>query len=553
MDGEDKGMNAAQQPTRQRSGEEAVEADLAELRRTQGELRATRNRYAKLYNLAPVWHFILDRQGKILEVNETGARMLATTQEDVVGRPFSDFIASGGQDAYHLFRRKLFAGDGSEQCDLEMVHGDGFHARLYGRHMEGYDDEEDKAFLVVIDVSEQRQAHEQLERRSRELATLNEFARSAGSTLDLTEIFTSLEEMLRDRFDLPGGCVFSYVSASDSAQLRHYWGLPEAIADACSSLSVNGTHLETAVRKQEAVQTSDFGEISMFAEKGLADARPNFGEHLTLPLLGDGKVNGILCLFCRDTDTFSESRIDFLSTLGHQVGSAIQAASLFAEVRAGQEQLRYLTQAIVSAQEEERHRVSRDLHDEAGQVLTALKFHLEMIEEELGSRNGEDEVQQQLVTARALSEDAMNRLRKMAHNLRPAALDDMGLIPALEGLCNDFSRQLKGSIGFREEGELPPVSDEAKIVLYRFVQEALTNAVKHSQASEVRVTVSSDDGTVCTEVKDDGVGFDRAETMEGIGLLSMRERLESVGGELKIESIVGNGTCLTACLPTLDA
>ncbi|MDX1689042.1 MAG: histidine kinase [Candidatus Promineifilaceae bacterium] len=528
-----------------------------ELRAAQRELEATRDRYADLYNLAPAGHFTIDRDGNILQVNETGARMLAATQPDVAGRPFSHFVAPAGQDAYYLFRRNLFTEGDTQQCEIEMVPADNvrFHAQLQGKRDPGGEEEEAQsaqAFVVVTDVSERHQAHGKLRRRNRELAALNEFARAVGGALELPEIFTALEEILSYRFDLPGGCLFSYEAPSDTLLLRHHWGLPEAVAEECATLPVAGTHLEPVVRDREAVHFEELQKIPLFIEKGVADARPSWQEHLAVPLLAEGEIEGTLCLFCASGTTFGESRVRFLTTLGQQAGSAIQVARLFSEIRTGHERLRYLTRRVVAAQEEERRRVSRDLHDEAGQVLTALKINLEMIEEDL--RTSEEipgeEMSRQLAAARVLSEKALARLRNLAHNLRPAVLDDLGLGPALEGLCSDFAQQMEGKIDYRQEGEVPPVSGDAKIVLYRFLQEALTNVVKHSQASHVDVLLHANARTVCLAVNDDGVGFDRARTPEGIGLLGMHERVESVGGELEIDSIPGDGTRLTACLPT---
>ena len=154
----------------------------------------------------------------------------------------------------------------------------------------------------------------------------------------------------------------------------------------------------------------------------------------------------------------------------------------------------------------------------------------------------------------SLSERAMAHIRGLVHNLRPTALDDLGLNTALEGLCHDFSQSSGVQVHYRQEQiDSPPPGDSIQIVAYRFLQEALTNASKHAHASEVHVLVQQSADGIRLLVEDDGVGFDpQVVTEEGLGILGMRERLESVGGELEIASQPHRGTRLEARIP-IDA
>jgi len=224
---------------------------------------------------------------------------------------------------------------------------------------------------------------------------------------------------------------------------------------------------------------------------------------------------------------------------------------VFDQVRAGRERLAWLTQQVVSAQEEERQRLSRELHDEAGQALTALKISLELIQSDLPEEAGS--LRHRLSEAVALTETTTEQIRLLAHDLRPPALDTVGLNYTLEGLCRDFAERTQLSVDY-VGAELPALPEAANICLYRFLQEALTNVAKHAQASQVRVGLHCDAETVSLSVEDDGKGFDEQSGMSaGIGLLGMRERIELLGGKLDIESRSGQGTRLVARIPLQKA
>ena len=214
---------------------------------------------------------------------------------------------------------------------------------------------------------------------------------------------------------------------------------------------------------------------------------------------------------------------------------------------------RHLAQQVVLAQEEERYRVSRELHDEAGQALTALKVSLEIILSGLPTKNGDVQLRQSLEKALALCETTSAQIRSLAHDLRPAALDDLGLDLALEGFCRDFAERTNLSISYT--GKDITLSDAAGTCFYRFLQEGLTNVARHACAQQVQVMLCHEADIVTLTIKDNGKGFEvrpelfHANPAQGIGLLGMMERLESLGGQLEIVSTPGNGTQLTAILP----
>lgn len=200
--------------------------------------------------------------------------------------------------------------------------------------------------------------------------------------------------------------------------------------------------------------------------------------------------------------------------------------------------------AALHAQEEERARVARDLHDEVNQSLTGLLLRLEAAREA-----APPELEGELAETKALANQAMTELLTLARQLRPTALDDLGLTAAIEGQVEQLKR---GEIDARleVEGNFADLGDDAQLVVYRVAQEALSNAARHSGAEHVEVRLRrSDDGGVVLEVGDDGRGFAFDESQRGLGIGGMRERALLVGGELTIESRPDAGTTVRLDVP----
>ncbi len=233
---------------------------------------------------------------------------------------------------------------------------------------------------------------------------------------------------------------------------------------------------------------------------------------------------------------------------------------LVEEIRAGRERLREVSRQLVLVQEQERRFLSRELHDEAGQALTALAISLRLIQSDMEVTEEPPEVVQRLCEAIELTEITMAQLRTLAQNLRPPSMDTLGLTAALDGFCRDFARRSNLEITVRSE-EISALSETHSITLYRFLQEALTNVAKHAQATKVWVNLYPEDQAICLSVEDDGIGLSRFSGVEdqsifdpkdprlGLGLIGMRERFEMLGGYVRILSQKGKGVCLVGYLP----
>ena len=205
------------------------------------------------------------------------------------------------------------------------------------------------------------------------------------------------------------------------------------------------------------------------------------------------------------------------------------------EARTGQ--LEQLTRLLLRSQEDERRRIARELHDEAGQVLTAVKIELDL---DGKSQAGE-------MVGRALAQ-----VRDISNLLRPAALDNLGLLPALEALTDDFARRTRIDARFEGPDTAPVLPPDAQVAIYRVLQEALTNVARHARAQRVTARLMPEPGRVLLTVEDDGVGLG-GPLIPNLGMLGMSERVGALGGTLRVTSAGGAGVRVEACIPVEPA
>jgi len=212
------------------------------------------------------------------------------------------------------------------------------------------------------------------------------------------------------------------------------------------------------------------------------------------------------------------------------------------------EQLRHLSQQLVSSQEQERKMLSRELHDEIGQSLTALRIELGNLERSRMAPG--EEFDRHLEETKKLAEHTLRSARSISNGLRPAMLDELGLGAALQWQVREFSRRFNMAVRLDMDSDLGDLPDQHRTYLYRIVQEALTNCARHSQAKNIRVLVEDTAGEITVMVADDGAGFRVEERARaGFGLLGISERVRELGGRLEIESAPGRGTRLRIALP----
>jgi signal transduction histidine kinase len=214
--------------------------------------------------------------------------------------------------------------------------------------------------------------------------------------------------------------------------------------------------------------------------------------------------------------------------------------------------LQRLSSQLLTAQEEERRSIARELHDEVGQVLTAIKVELATAQRRIESAGGDTDA---LAAVRSIADGALGTVRDLSHLLHPSMLDDLGLPATIEWYAKGFERRHGVRVELLQDRMTDRLTADTESAVYRIVQEALTNVAKHAQATRCRIYLQRLPHTLLVTIEDDGVGFDVAAVSgpgRGLGLISIRERVAQVRGELRIESTQGKGTRLTMELPAIN-
>ena len=227
-------------------------------------------------------------------------------------------------------------------------------------------------------------------------------------------------------------------------------------------------------------------------------------------------------------------------------------SELLEQSRHMQDQLRLLSRQLLSAQEEERKMISRELHDQIAQTLTGINVRLASLKTESTLNN--KGLQKKISSTQRLVEKSVDIVHRFARELRPTVLDDLGLIPALHSFMKNFARRTGVRSHLTAFAAVERLDTAKRTVLFRVAQEALNNVARHAHASRVEVNIQKLRGRVCMKIKDDGKSFNAERTLHAnggkrLGLLGMRERLEMVGGKFAVESSPGKGTTINAQLP----
>jgi signal transduction histidine kinase len=307
-------------------------------------------------------------------------------------------------------------------------------------------------------------------------------------------------------------------------------------------LALENTVARQAMQARSTQSLCEDLNRARFSEHGIGSLGVEAGDGLVVPLLFRGSAHGVLVVIDRlqEGPAFSADDARLLEAFAASAATAVGLGQTIASERQRQR---------IAAAEAERQRWARELHDDTLQTLTALRLGLSMAE-----RSGEPAVMNGVIRrAAAQLEDGIANLRALITDLRPAALDELGLHAALEALVHRTGHRLEVDLSVElayEQGVQPTRhTAELEAAVYRIIQEALTNASNHGGARRAVIEVREDATSVHLSVRDDGRGFDPEGAHDGFGLLGMRERVELLGGELTIEAAPGEGATVRARIP----
>ena len=278
--------------------------------------------------------------------------------------------------------------------------------------------------------------------------------------------------------------------------------------------------------------------------------------YINIPMISQGKLLGSFNLGSDKLDFFTDQYVKISCEISDSLAIAMQHAHLMDEIINHQEKLKRLSAHIIIAQEAERKKISMELHDEMGQALTAITINLSSIEKKILSKISplEKEI---LMDTILLAEQTVDQIHDLSLFLRPAILDDLGLVPALRWFIERYAKRSKFEIEFKTTGLDERLKESVEITIYRIIQEALNNIAKHADATKVIVRLEKKQEMIYGIIKDNGKGFNLDEVLAdngreyGIGLIGMRERLAMINADFNIESCKGQGTQITMEIPSL--
>lgn len=288
--------------------------------------------------------------------------------------------------------------------------------------------------------------------------------------------------------------------------------------------------------------------------------------YVSVPLLADGQLIGGMNLGATRPHAFDEQNLSIVREVADQLAVAIHHALLFEQVQAGRERLQVLSRRLMEVQEMERRHIARELHDEIGQSLTAVKISLQSIHSIHASHaprashrgpggNGSSRVEEQITESMAIVDHALQQVRNLSLDLRPSLLDDLGLVAALRWYVDRQSQWSGVMAEVVADPDLTRLPSDLETACFRVAQEALTNVVRHARARQVQVDLRQRSGQLYLAIRDDGIGFDiraawkRAERGASLGLVGMQERVLLVGGQFDITSTSTRGTEIRARFP----
>ena len=369
---------------------------------------------------------------------------------------------------------------------------------------------------------------------SAQLEALDEVGAALAGEIELPRLLTLICQRLRGLIGarlvtiaLPVSAATLRIEAADGAGADEILGVRLARAG-----SKSGGVLE----RQQAERVDALGDDPEVDQHATSPIGARTG--LYVPLIAGARPIGVIVAHDKESHDLRFGDDDLRLA---EIFAARAAVAVDLSARVARDALR----RIVDAQELERRRLARELHDQTGQELTSVLLGLKAVEE----ARSDEEHAEALAAVREQVLETLHDVRRLAVELRPKALDDFGLTAALERLRDTFSEQtgIRVELESRIRARLPA---DVETALYRIVQEALTNIVKHARASTISIVLASTADAVTALIEDDGQGFNRGDgSSEGLGLLGMGERLALLGGKLRIESTPGSGTTIVAEVP----
>ena len=526
--------------------------DITERRRAERALRESEARLREAQHMAHLGSWEFDVATETLLWSDEMYAIHGISQEVSAG----DLIEAGKRaihpdDLEVLLAsiERTMAGESPSEHEFRVVHPDGTERVVLGRATCTWDDEGRPIRLAgtVQDITERKQAEEALRHYAERLKVLHIIDQAILNAHSSEEIARAVIPHLPAI--LPIGCAGVWVFDFEANEARLLATLLEEQAPLCAGAAVPLSDLGNieAFRQGRETLIHDTTQAEGLSRGDRALMEDGWRSILCVPLRVQDGIVGIIKAVSRRPHIFTADHVAIAYEVADELGVALHSIRLFEEVSVARQRLMQLSRRLAMVQEEERRLLARELHDEVGGLLTALQISLKM------NPAKEEEARRELHEASLLVDSLIEQARQLALKLRPAVLDDMGLVAALHWLFERYTARVKVEVDFHNE--VPPdtrFAPEVETTVYRITQEALTNVARHTGVKRVQVLLHVEAQHLALHVIDEGNGFDVKEALaheKTLGVSGMRERAALLGGTLTIESDSGVGTCVSALLP----
>lgn len=474
---------------------------LHELWLHQAELEARLDHYADLYDAAPAAYFTLDRNGLILEANLAGAGLLATSRPALIGRRLADFIAGGQHGAFADFLKQVFCNGAKETCEFAFVDASG--NSFFAQAAVNAAPSGPACRVVLCDISECKQTEQVLIESEEWLRVLADSAPVLVWIADADQQYWWFNQMWLD-----------FTGRTLEQELGCGWtqGIhPEDLQD-CLELQAAAFQTQQPFSMEYRLRNRD-GHYRYVLAHGVPRSSPS------------GRFLG----YTGSCTDISERK---------KAEEALQHS---------RQMLRHLVSYQERVREDERKRIAREIHDDLGQNLLALRIDVSMLHTRTGAAH--PKLNERVRIALSHIDATMKAVRAAINNLRPTALD-LGLNAAIEWQVQDFQRRSNIACELTMEDDFV-LDDNRATALFRILQESLNNVTRHAQASEVRIGLYKDGDKLIMRVADNGIGIypDCSRKTNSFVLVGIKERINALGGDLHIDSSRNNGTMLAVSLP----
>lgn len=524
-------------------------------KKLENSLRLTESKYRRIFEGSKDMIFITSSDGVIKEVNQAAVDLMGYGSKDEILANDSVEALYDNPIHWRVFKMQIdrygFAKD--FEASFKRKDGTRMHCLLSGNAIRKQDGEISGYEGIIKDITARMDAIRNLKRSNRELLLLNAVALVMNASQDLNGILLTALKNVLEVLNLKTGGIFLVDHDQSIFSLNVQQGLSPGKEEIEQRLVLDDQELMKALLRKDLL-LNPAPSFPPFSAR-LKGGESKWTRELTCFLItAKKKASGFLALEVPPRKRLTDQDLHLLGSLGNFLGSAIEKTRLIRTVHDHREELKELTARLFQSQEEERRRISRELHDEAGQALTGINFIMENIQKSLcpeqGLLNGLiTEVKKQL-------NRTYEELRFLSHKLHPALLSDLGLEPALDSCLTRISKHTELKIHFKMVGFEERLDPDTETMLYRLSQEALSNTLKHAKAKNFRLSIIKSYPHIILSAEDDGTGFDAGEATKKrktLGLLSMRERVSMAGGHFSLRSTRGKGTRIRIKAPLSES